>query len=165
MGEEEAEVNQRLKITDGMNPHIIKSIQRILHENNNLLALFKHALDRMPNDEYKIVIKADQIPTGLHKKQLNAPSVNEIAILMVNTENTSRDIIIQKRDNTLQKIRETHRSYDALQYPLIFWQGEDGYHFNIKQFDRKKNRENTKKVKKKIKIHKNTHNSYLCIFF
>lgn len=26
---------------------------------------------------------------------------------------------------------ETHRSYDALQYPIFFWQGEDGYHFSI----------------------------------
>ena len=30
---------------------------------------------------------------------------------------------------------DTHRSYDALQYPLIFWQGEDGYHFHIMQVD------------------------------
>ena len=30
---------------------------------------------------------------------------------------------------------ETHRSYDALQYPLIFWKGEDGYHFLIEQID------------------------------
>ena len=31
-----------------------------------------------------------------------------------------RDIRIQRRDNTMQIIQENHRSYDALQYPLIF---------------------------------------------
>lgn len=25
--------------------------------------------------------------------------------------------------------------YDALQYPLIFWQGEDGYNFRIMQIN------------------------------
>ena len=30
---------------------------------------------------------------------------------------------------------ETRRSYDALQYLLIFWEGEDGYHFLIMQRD------------------------------
>ena len=33
----------------------------------------------------------------------------------------------------MQIIQDKHRSYDALQYPLIFWEGEDGYHLNIKQ--------------------------------
>ena len=33
-----------------------------------------------------------------------------------------RDIRIQSRDNTMQIIQDNHRSYDALQYPLIFWE-------------------------------------------
>ncbi|GFY21602.1 ATP-dependent DNA helicase [Trichonephila clavipes] len=44
-----------------------------------------------------------------------------------------RNICIQCRVNTMQTIRDNHRSYDALQYPLIFWEGEDGFHLNIKQ--------------------------------
>ena len=35
----------------------------------------------------------------------------------------------------MQIIQDNHRSYDALQYPLIFWEGEDGYHLNIKQMN------------------------------
>ena len=30
---------------------------------------------------------------------------------------------------------ETHRSYDALQYPLLFPKGEDGYHFKLLHVD------------------------------
>ena len=33
----------------------------------------------------------------------------------------------------MQIIQDNHCSYDALQYPLIFWDGKDGYHLNIKQ--------------------------------
>ena len=43
--------------------------------------------------------------------------------------------ILEKKNNQLQRVAETHRSYDALQYPLIFWEGEDGYHFLIMQTD------------------------------
>ena len=33
----------------------------------------------------------------------------------------------------MQIIQDSHRSYDALQYPLIFWEGEEKYHLNFKQ--------------------------------
>jgi len=35
-----------------------------------------------------------------------------------------------QRNNTTQTIQDTYRSYDALQYPLIFW---EGYHINIEK--------------------------------
>ncbi|CAJ0928188.1 unnamed protein product [Ranitomeya imitator] len=47
----------------------------------------------------------------------------------------SHDIVLQKRNNSLQRVAETHRSYDGLQYPIIFWQGQDGYQFGIPQTD------------------------------
>jgi hypothetical protein len=46
----------------------------------------------------------------------------------------------------LQRIHETHRSYDALQYPLMFWKGDDGYHFNIKMINSLSGEETTKQV-------------------
>lgn len=54
---------------------------------------------------------------------------------MVNSECAKRDIVIRQRDDRLQKICETHRSYDALQYPLMFWTGDDGYNFDLKKRD------------------------------
>lgn len=148
MGDENDEIDQRLKITNGMQRDIIRKLQTFLHQHNQLVSLFKYAIERMPSNEYKIVIKADKLPCDVHKKRLNTPSVNEIAIIMVNDEKNSRDIVIQKKNDTLQRVNETHRSYDAMQYPLLFWQGEDGYHFNLKQYDRKKDIEMSKKVMK-----------------
>jgi hypothetical protein len=49
---------------------------------------------------------------------------------MVTEEHGKRDIILRKCDNTLTRTAETHRSYDALQYPLIFPHGDDGYCFS-----------------------------------
>lgn len=44
-----------------------------------------------------------------------------------------RDIVLRTRDDRLQRILETHRAYDALQYPLIYCHGEDGYNFGLYQ--------------------------------
>ncbi|UYV67668.1 hypothetical protein LAZ67_5001525, partial [Cordylochernes scorpioides] len=38
-----------------------------------------------------------------------------------------------RRDGTKQRVAETHRSYDALQYPILFPRGEDGYHLELYQ--------------------------------
>ncbi|GFX28377.1 helitron_like_N domain-containing protein [Trichonephila clavipes] len=54
---------------------------------------------------------------------------------MVGDPVDKRSIKITRRDNTINTISDLHRSYDALQYPLIFWQGQDEYHLNIKQYD------------------------------
>ena len=48
-------------------------------------------------------------------------------------EVTTRDIILHSRDDTVRRINELHRSYDALQYPLMFRTGEDGYCIDIAQ--------------------------------
>ncbi|CAH0404710.1 unnamed protein product [Chilo suppressalis] len=87
----------------------------------------------MPNDNYKIVIIADKRTSGTHERTFNAQAIDEVAILIVGENLETRDIVFTVRDTgQLQLISETHRSYDTLQYPLMFWQGEDGYYFNIK---------------------------------
>ena len=60
---------------------------------------------------------------------------NGAAIVVVGENLNSRDIVLKRLDNTLKRVYETHRSYDALQYPLIIWQEEDGYHFLIKMIN------------------------------
>lgn len=43
---------------------IVLELQRFLHQNNELVKLFKVGLDRMPSDNHKIVIRADKTPVG-----------------------------------------------------------------------------------------------------
>ncbi|GBM57107.1 hypothetical protein AVEN_44406-1 [Araneus ventricosus] len=87
----------------------------------------------MSTDQRKLIIRSDKTPVGEHERRFNAPIVNEVAIVMVVDGSDRRDIIIQKRGEGLERIAETHRSYDSLQFPIIFWQREDGYHFFLKQ--------------------------------
>lgn len=143
MGDREMEINQRCAVSHAENREIISNLQTFFHQHNHLIQLFKTALDRMPSNEYQIVIRADKTPSGEHKGRFNAPTIDEVAIVMVGDEFNKRDIVVQKRDSNLQRVSETHRSYDALQYPILFWQGEDGYHFQIMQIN---NGPNPKKV-------------------
>ncbi|XP_067939777.1 uncharacterized protein [Watersipora subatra] len=46
-----------------------------------------------------------------------------------------KDIVLHKRQSGLTRVSETQISYDALQYPIIYWQGQDGYHLTIRQVD------------------------------
>lgn len=86
------------------------------------------------------MIKANVNDKQYHRRTINAPRVNEVAAIVSNYEGSHRDIVICKRNNELQRITETHRSYDALQYPLIHPYGQDGYAIDIRQVNEKGNK-------------------------
>ncbi|XP_062714405.1 uncharacterized protein LOC115261339 [Aedes albopictus] len=133
IGNDQMEVDQRCSYISGTRREIVDNLQKMLQEHNDLIRTFKAALDRMPTDEYRVIIRADRTPPGEHERRYNAPQVDEVAVVMSSDNCERRDIIIQRRGESLQRISETHRSYDALQYPVMFPYGEDGYHFNLVQ--------------------------------
>lgn len=66
---------------------------------------------------------------------------NEVGILIVGgTEDatTNRDVVIRLRGGQVQRIAETHRSYDPLEYVLLFPNGEDGWHPELKMANGRK---------------------------
>ncbi|XP_055614537.1 uncharacterized protein LOC129760881, partial [Uranotaenia lowii] len=73
--------------------------------------------------------------------------MNETAVVISGENIESRDIVLKRRnDGQLQRVHETHRSYDSLQYPLMFCYGEDGYHFQIRMINSLTGEETNKKV-------------------
>ncbi|UYV76675.1 hypothetical protein LAZ67_14001698 [Cordylochernes scorpioides] len=97
--------------------------------------VFKTALENLPSDAYRVVVNADRTPPGQHPRRYNAPTANEVAVVLAGNQFGSRDIVLHQRDNLLKHVSDTHRFYDALQYPLIFWKGQEGYSFHIPQID------------------------------
>ncbi|XP_055904662.1 uncharacterized protein LOC129940368 [Eupeodes corollae] len=114
---------------------IVVLLEIFLENRIHLVQLFKRVSPQLKNDNYQNVIKADKVPSGEHAGRFNATTADEVAIIMVGDPVDNRSIKITHRDNTVSKISDIHRLYDALQYPLIFWQGQDEYHINIKQCD------------------------------
>lgn len=114
---------------------IVSELDALLNEHNELLKFFKAHMHKLQSDNHAIVINPDRTPAGEHVRRFNAPVVEDVAGIMVGDRTATRQIVIRRRNNDLQFISDTHRSYDALQYPLIFWKGQDGYCVNIKQRD------------------------------
>ena len=135
MGNDAEETQHRYSIIPGVRYDIVQELQAMLHLHNSYVHSFKSALERMPEsgEDYKVIIKADKTPVGEHERRFNAPVMSEVAILIVGQEFEKRDIILEKQNSSLLRIRETHRAYDSLQYPLIFWEGQDGYNLQIPQ--------------------------------
>ncbi|XP_044582937.1 uncharacterized protein LOC123263956 [Cotesia glomerata] len=137
VGDECHERDIRCGIYPGVYPELVHQLQKLLYQHNKYLKDFKAAIDSIPKDQkdFKVIINADRKPAGEHKGRFNAPQAKEVAVLIVGQDFEKRDIVLHSRDNKLMRISETHRSYDALQYPLMFCYGEDGYHINISKRD------------------------------
>lgn len=133
MDNHDEEIDHRCDLFQNLDRNLVAELQQLLHDNNALIRSFKTSLDRLPSDEHRIVIRADRTPAGEHERRFNAPTVEEVAVIMIDGDANRRDIVLQRRDARLQQINETHPFYDALQYPIIFWKGNSTYHINMKQ--------------------------------
>ncbi|GIY85706.1 ATP-dependent DNA helicase [Caerostris extrusa] len=128
---------------------IARELDALLNEHNELLKLFKSPMPKLLSDNHAVVINPDKTPAAEHIRRFNAPVVDDVAGIMVGDRTAWRQIVIRRRDNNLQFIADTHRSYGAFQYPLIFWKGKDGYFINIKQRDPVTGAETNKNVSSK----------------
>ena len=94
MGNSPQEVDKRSAHNSSVKRPIVEQQQIFFHQYNELVALFKTALDRMPSDNHKIVIGAVKTPAGEHAKRFNAPTIDEVAIVVVGENVKSRDIVL-----------------------------------------------------------------------
>ncbi|GFW42251.1 helitron_like_N domain-containing protein [Trichonephila clavipes] len=167
MANSDEQIEQRCHYNAGTRREIVGALQGLFDQHNELVRLFKTAIQRMPADDYAVVIRADKRPVGQHERQFNAPTIDKVAIVIVGEEFESRDIILHRRSGDIQRVSETHRSYDGLQYPILFWRGDDGYHFNIKMINPQTGEETNKKVSAmnyysyRLMIHQNAENHIL----
>lgn len=109
VGNSNVETDRRCDISSNLRRDIIERLQNMLHAENELVRLFQTALDQMPSDEYAIVIRADKTPPGQHVRRFNAPTMDDVAIVIVGDEFNSRDIVLRRRNMQLQRVSETHR--------------------------------------------------------
>ena len=138
----ESQVAARCAIVDGLRLDIVTSINELLINENSYVEVFKLAKEIFEHQEsptnVKIVINENKRPSGEHSRRYNSPVSDEIAVLMPNDNISNRDVVLHYRDGGLRRISELHRSYDPLQYPLLFPHGTDGWHVNLKLQNGKK---------------------------
>ncbi|XP_076265190.1 uncharacterized protein LOC143199329 [Rhynchophorus ferrugineus] len=82
MGNSPQEIDLRCAHNNLVKRSIVEQLQTLFHQHNQLIILFKTALDLMPSDNHKIVIRADKTPAGQHTRRFNAPTIDEVAIVV-----------------------------------------------------------------------------------
>ncbi|XP_020262692.1 uncharacterized protein LOC109838679 [Asparagus officinalis] len=137
-----------IKSTNKLDEDIVKGLLEMLDLNNVLVKSFRMVRDRINEDELmtvRLVIMASRSGDG---REQNMPSASEIAGLIVgNVEETIgiRDIVVDDRKLGLSRISDLHPCFMAMQYPLLFPYGEDGYRLGVKLLEASNN--NLKKRK------------------
>lgn len=134
------EVNNRLRWVSTndqqvVDAEVVQGLITMLDESNELVSKFRMARDRFENNvlvDLKVELKVCRSQSG-RENHINAS--DEVAGIMIDSnDNTSgcRDIIIQAKTLKLERVSYIHPKLMALQYPLLFPTGEDGYHDKIK---------------------------------
>lgn len=135
------EVSNRINAIGGdtiasrLDVNVITELMKMLHENNVLADAFRMARDRFNANDVAPIRLRLLSSRPRDSSIYNLPTTSEVAALIVgdlNDTNCKRDIIVDHKSNGLQRICELHPSFMAMQYPLLFPYGEDGYHKEIK---------------------------------
>ena len=134
--DQESELAAQCEMVDGLKLNIVSSINKLLINENHYIEIFKLAKEIFEQQDsptnIKIAINENKRPSGEHSRRYNNPVSDEIAVLMPNNNMSNRDVVLNYRDGGLRHISEFHRSYNPLQYPLLFPHGTDGWHVNLK---------------------------------
>jgi len=113
----------------------------MLRLHNPYIDVFMTAKDRRlaVNDNISLCLKTIDINRHFDQRRYNRPTASEVAVIIPGTGEEQvdrRDIILQSRSGQFKRISELHSAYCALRYPLLFPNGQQGWHPNIRSNDR-----------------------------
>ena len=137
----EHEVSNRINVASSSsrspfhtNQNIVASLIEMLDMHNPIVKLFRTARERLLGDssyQYHIRLFGK---ANAHGDIYSAPVASEVVGLIVGDigqTDVGRDIILEDRSSRLQRINEQHCKFMAMQYPILFPYGEDGYHESL----------------------------------
>ena len=153
--DQEDELNRRMAVSskgsNKLNKEVMKKLQELLHQNNPFVKDFKHVMDLPDEDvkDLKFVLKTHAKPQPNRiKGTYNLPTCNEIALVALNDETESTDVVLYRKEGGIQSINNVHRCYDPLHYVLIFPFGEDGWYDGLTgvSYNKKEKKEVVRKI-------------------
>ncbi|XP_074358538.1 uncharacterized protein LOC141697880 [Apium graveolens] len=113
---------------------VVEGLLQMLDQTNELCKEFRMARDRFENNDLvdlKVELKVCRSQSG---RENHISASDDVAGVMVgSSDNTTcdRDIIIEPKMGRLRRVSYVHPKFMALQYPILFPNGEDGYHDKI----------------------------------
>ncbi|GJW44135.1 hypothetical protein Tco_0072934 [Tanacetum coccineum] len=133
------EVNNRTsafidkETSEGIDKDIIGNLISMLDRYSPVAQSFRMARDwcnTHNSPDFRLRLHSERKTT----RQYNSPTVSEVAAIIINDfedAHPTRDIVVERKDTGPQRVSQLHPSYMALQYPLLFPYGEDGFHEKI----------------------------------
>ncbi|XP_021717933.1 uncharacterized protein LOC110685716 [Chenopodium quinoa] len=140
----ENEVENRMNTlrNNGRQPNvdleIVENLSKMFDECNELTKVFRMARERFQQTDLQLVRLRLIGSRAKDGRQYNLPTKLEVTALIVGSsdnEKGHRDVIIEHRSEDLKRISELHPSFIAMQYPILFTNGEDGYRTDIPHAD------------------------------
>jgi hypothetical protein len=118
------------------NEAIVASLMQMFNIHNPIVKLFRTASERLissgdSSDRFSIKLYGNP---DTHGDMYSAPLASEVVGLLVGdigTTDVDRDLITEDHASNLQQISEDHCKFMAMQYPLLFPYGEDGFHDDL----------------------------------
>ncbi|XVF80343.1 hypothetical protein PTKIN_Ptkin15bG0062400 [Pterospermum kingtungense] len=115
------------------NEDVVKQLVEMFDETNIIVWAFRMARDRFGYSDY-VPVRLRLIGHRSQRQYSDAMS-DEVAGLIVGDVDhliNNRDIIVDHKSLGLQRISDLHLAFMAMQYPILFPYGEDGFHLDIK---------------------------------
>ena len=110
---------------------IVLKLQQMLLIHNLYINIFMTAKERLSiNENISLCLKTVDARNVDHRRY-NRPTASEVAIIMPGTSEeqvNKRDIVLQARSGQLKRISELNSAYCPLRYPLLFLNGQQGWH-------------------------------------
>lgn len=117
---------------------ITMALLAMLNDNNKLVKAFRYARERLEQAGNQRITLRLLGCDARQDVQYNLPSSGEVAAIIVGdytADEYTYDVLVHDRNCGLRRVSCLHPSYMALQYPLLFPYGENGYHLGIRYCD------------------------------
>ncbi|CAL1382226.1 unnamed protein product [Linum trigynum] len=116
---------------NSLRPEIIEGLQEMFDQYNILVHTFRTAREILSEGsvqqmQLKLLAKRQQ-----DGREYDLPTANDVAALIVDDtgqDTFEPDIVVQYQSSKLERVSYYHPSLMALQYPILFPYGEDGWH-------------------------------------
>ncbi|PWA69614.1 hypothetical protein CTI12_AA297070 [Artemisia annua] len=132
---------------------IVENLIELLDDHNELVQLFRTARNKMAEvdiPEFKVRLFG---VVGSRQHELSAgDSIGAIVFEGGPDVETDFDVVIEQHDRTLKRVNKLNASYMSLQFPLIFFFGEDGYHLGRLLLNRGTTDDPPKKMSMKMQM-------------
>ncbi|GJY99326.1 ATP-dependent DNA helicase PIF1-like protein [Tanacetum coccineum] len=144
----ETEVSNRMRAfidkdnRDGVDAATVHTLTQMLDQYSSVAKAFRMARNWC-HSHASVNVELRLLSERTNARQYNKPTVAEVAALITNDFGNgilSRDIIVNKLHYGPKRISELHPAYMALQYPLLFPYGEDGFHEKIPYYTNSRRR-------------------------